>query len=149
MGEYVQEVTTGQYWVSLVAKTAPDVDVDEMIKHEKGLFKDVMFTLVRRSANSEIEIGRFYLSPMPGCCGIVVVHGMWLNEKTRGQALSDPIRKLKTDLCKALGYSQMIATTRMDQIPAVGNFFKSKYNIVKTFTNRRTDNLLAIGLKDI
>lgn len=149
MNEFVQEVTTGNYWVSLVAKTEPDVGLDEIIKNEKGLFKEERFTLFRRSANSEIEIGQFYLSPMPGCCGIVVVHGMYLNQKTRSRGLSDPVRKLKTDLCKALGYSQMIATTRMDVIPAVGNFFKSKYNIVKTFTNRRTNNLLAIGLKDI
>lgn len=95
------------------------------------------------------KIGHFFLSPFPGNCGIVVIHDMYLTKEYRGTMFSTHIRDGKEKLCRALGYSAVAATTQMNNIPAVKNFFKSKYNIPMTFTNKRTDNLIGIGLKGI
>lgn len=132
-------------------------ELSELTGHKKGLedYGTARFELVRKSLNADgtvgtnISLGHFYLSPMPGCCGIVIVHGMYLHADARNSFLSNSIRELKTELCKALGYTVMMATTRMDEIPAVGNFFKSKYKFVDTFMNKRTDHLVGIGMKKI
>lgn len=95
------------------------------------------------------EIGYVYFSEMPGCCGVVVVHNMFLFTQYRGSQFSDPVRRVKEKLARELGYSLMIATTRMDQIPAVQNMFKSKYTIATTFCNKRTNNLIGLGFKKV
>lgn len=92
-------------------------------------------------------IGHFYFSPMPGCCGIIVSHHTYLNRDKRSSGFSEPFRNLKEELAKKLGYTRMIATTQMDNVPGVKNMFKSKYRIVDTFTNKRTGNLLGLGIK--
>lgn len=143
--------------VAILQQKAHHSELSELTEHEKGLesYGTGAFHLCRRSysqnreVGNDTQIGSFSLSPMPGCCGIVVVHGMYLNSLNRGGYLSDSVRKLKVELCKALGYTVMMATTRMDEIPAVGNFFKSKYKFVDTFTNKRTNHLVGIGVKKI
>ena len=117
--------------------------------YEKGLCKSEQFFIYRINGESKRNIGRTWLAPMPGCCGVVVSFGTYLEEISRNSGLSEPFRDLKKDLAKSLGYTLVIATTQMNNIPAVGNMIKSKYTIVKTFTNKRTNNLIGFGIKDL
>ena len=112
---------------------------------DKGLSEEAKFII---HFNDEY-LGEFRLSPVQGCCGMVVVSGMWLDKKYRGGIYSDEIRSLKEKLCKALGYSVMLATTQMKNTPAVRNMEKSGYKFVHSFVNKRTKNLLSVGIKDI
>ena len=117
---------------------------------EKGLYKTTKFKFysIGNYKGSELrELGYFYFSPMPGCCGIVISHDTFLNKNFRGSAVSDPFRKIKNELAKQLGYTVMIATTQMENLPGVGNMMKSGYKIPLTFTNKRTNNLLGLGYK--
>lgn len=114
---------------------------------EKGFTEEALFEVFRVTPDSEILIGHTFFSPFPGCCGIVVSHGTYLTEKSRHSGLSDPFRKLKENIARECGYTCMVATTQMSNIPAVGNFFKSRYKFVQTFTNKRTGNLLGVGMK--
>lgn len=116
---------------------------------EKGLYKETYFQLFRMTDHSSIDIGRTCLAPMPGCCGVVISYNTFLNKDSRHSGLSDPFRKLKENLAKHLGYTLMIATTQASNVPAAGNFIKSKYNVVKTFVNKRTNNLLWLGIKEL
>lgn len=147
-----------EYGVDLVAKAfdnkRKEVDLNEA--YAKGLEyigddSSIYCTLYRRSipGNKDIEVGGFKFTAMPGCCGIVVSHGTYLTPQTRGTGLSNPFRQLKMELAKKLGYTMMIATTRMSDVPAVGNMMKSKYKIVDTFRNKRTLNDIGIGIKKL
>lgn len=116
---------------------------------EKGFEETLTFEIFRVSENSEILVGETSFSPFPGCCGIVVSHNTFLTERTRHSGLSNSFRKLKEHIARETGYTKMIATTQMSNIPAVGNFFKSRYRFVETFVNKRTNNLLGIGIKTL
>ena len=112
---------------------------------EKGLFSEAYF--VFKVGN--LVLGSFRMSPMPGCCGVVISHDTHLNPQHRNSGYSDRFRELKEALAKHLGYSVVIATTQMHNLPAVGNMYKSKYNMVDTFKNSRTNNLIGIGIKHL
>jgi hypothetical protein len=104
-----------------------------------------LYTLPR----SQWVLGDFSFAALPGCCGVVVSH----DTVRRGllyegnKYFSDNFRRIKEAFAKHLGYSVMIATTDMANLPAVGNMFKSNYKIVDTFSNARTDHLIGIGIK--
>ncbi len=121
----------------------------EVIENAKGLAREARFSIFMMSSHSEFLIGKTSLSPMPGCCGIVVSHYTELTPNNRGTSLSDPFRDLKSNLAKALGYTVMVATTDMSNFPAVGNMFKSKYKMVSSFINKRTNHLIGIGIKTL
>ena len=122
-------------------------DVDEAFP-EKGLDKRAYFKFQRVGSDGTVyDYGNFVFAPVEGCCGIVVSAYTFLNKSVRGTGYSDKFRDMKESLARQLGYSMMIATTQMKNIPAVSNMIKSKYNIVDTFTNKRTNNLLGLGMK--
>lgn len=131
--------------VWLEART--EQEISYLVEDSKGLRKTTNFSLWRVTNNSEFNIGRFSLSPMPGCCGIVVSHDTELTENNRHSGLSEPFRKLKHKLAKDLGYTVMIATTQTKNIPAFANMLKSGYKILDVFRNKRTSNDIGIGIK--
>ena len=98
---------------------------------------------------NNFEAGWFSFTALPGCCGVVVSHdtkriGLFQDWNKK---LSDDFRAIKEKFAKKLGYSMIIATTDMANIPAVGNMIKSGYTMNKPFTNKRTGNLLSVGVK--
>jgi len=112
---------------------------------EKGLFSTAHFQF----KVGKLLLGSFRMSPMPGCCGVVISHETHLAPAYRNTGYSDRFREIKEALAKHLGYSVMIATTQMHNLSAVGNMYKSKYNMVDTFNNKRTNNLIGIGIKKL
>lgn len=129
----------------------PEDEWQEYIQFGKGLdnIGCLKLTIYRKTDHSEFHIGHFFLSPMPGCCGIVVSHGAFLTPENRHSGLRHAFRTIKPAIAKLLGYPMMIATTVTHDIPAMGSFLRSKYNIVETFENSRTGNTVAIGVKKI
>lgn len=111
--------------------------------------KGVKFIVYRKTDSSEYEIGHFFLSAMPGCCGVCISHNAYLNERTRHSGLSNPFRDIKPFIARLVGYSSMIATSIVTDIPAFKSMLKSNYRIVDTFTNNRTNNVLAFGFKKL
>lgn len=115
----------------------------------KGLFGPVDFWIDSVAGDMRKRLGMTSFAPLPGCCGIVISYHTALEPQHRGNFYSDYFRQLKEKIAKEMGYSLMIATTQMENIPAVGNFFKSKYKFVETFTNSRTGNLIGLGVKKL
>ena len=116
----------------------------ELKELNKGLYRYITFSIF---SNEDIPAGSFMFYPMPGCCGIVVSTGTYLHKQFRGGQLSRDFRVLKERIAKELGYSCMIATTKMDDIPARKNMEKGNYKFVEEFVNSRTGNRLGIGGK--
>ena len=142
---------TDQVSVVFRMERPTDITLESIIKMEKGLDHTgtCQFGIFIKQYKEEEKIGHFMLTQLPGCCGVVVIHNMYLNKDFRGGVLSNTIRNGKHKLCHILGYTCAIATTKMSDIPAVKNMFKSRYSIVDTFTNRRTNNLIGIGVKKL
>lgn len=117
-------------------------------EYDKGLYEEVKFYVKRKNhLNTEYDIGNFTFAPMSGCCGVVISSFTFLEKIHRRTFNSKAFREIKEQFAKDLGYTMMIATTQMKNIPAIKNMFKSNYEIVKTFTNKRTGNFLGFGMK--
>lgn len=127
-------------------EAAIDVGADDA---EKGLDKGIYVEVHRVSESSRIVIGHFRLTPMPGCCGIVVSHGAFLNPNSRHSGLSQPFRDIKEKVAKHYGYSLMIATNDLSNIAGTVSMVRSNYKFVHSFTNSRTKNRIGVGIKDI
>lgn len=152
MGKFIENASP---YVDLEARWDDQISLLFEDELEKGLFKETKFEVYRISKNidgsrsSEILVGSFYFTPLPGCTSVIVSTHSNLTERTRGTGLSDPFRKLKENLAKALGAPMMIATVDMNNFPGVGNMFKSKYKMITTFNNPHTENLVGLGIKKL
>ena len=149
MTQSLRRQVTSQVWLEAVPNNTTLAELDGHIKEGKGLLDTLFLLVFRVTETSRIEIGHTSFSPLPGCCGIVVSHGTYLTEQTRGSGLSEPFRKLKEQIARELGYSLMLATTDMANFPAVGNMFRSNYQMVDAFTNKRTGHLIGLGIKKL
>lgn len=122
---------------------------------EKGLFKGVRFSVhvgweaAGARPYNEREIGYFKLEPMPGCCGVVISTGSWLNVAERGSNLGVHFHELKAFVAKELGYSRMLATTQTKNFPELLGAAKSGWKLHDAFINKRTGEQLTVMEKAI
>ena len=117
----------------------------------KGLLGSTSFEVeyINHDGTTE-KFGRFTLAPLPGCCGVVVSIDSYICPYKRGQYYpSRWFHELKAKVAKHFGYSMMLMTTQLRNIPEVVGSTRSGWKIVKTFKNTRTTNELGIGLKEI
>lgn len=112
---------------------------------EKGLSDTNTIIILKKG--TVLPIGSFAMSPFPGCCGIVVIHNLFVYREYRGSKYSDQIREAKPMIAKLFGYTLMIATTNHDKY-ATANMEKAGYTFVHEFRNTRTDNLIRIGIRN-
>lgn len=139
-------------WVYKDIEVRWDSKIDEHwctadILLEKGFTSTELFRVYLTTIAGDILIGEFQLSPMPGCCAVVISHNSLVKEQYRGTIASQQFREVKTEIAKKAGYTVMIATSKVNDIPASKNMQKSGYRIVSEFTNKRTNNQLHLGVK--
>lgn len=118
---------------------------------EKGLYNQTRFLVHwRRSDGTLIEQGHFYLEPFPGCCGIVVSTSSYLKPEYRGQHnISRWFHELKAKVAKHFGYSTMIMTTQLRNIPEVVGASHCGWRFQHYLRNARTENDIGIAIKDL
>jgi len=117
----------------------------------KGLYSRMDFTVVWQSSDGTPHpFGRFSLEPMPGCCGIVVSTGSYIEPVQRSQHnYSRWFHELKAKVAKHFGYSTMIMTTQLRNFPEVIGASRSGWRFQHSFRNKRTDNDIGIAIKDL
>lgn len=150
----VIRIQPNPHWTMwLEARCTPDLDIN--VAEGKGLFEMVRFDVYvgweaggAREA-TERHIGAFFFSPMPGCCGVVVSHGSFLNNTERGSNLGEFFHDLKAEVARRLGYTCMLATTRTDNFPEVIGASKKGWKMHEAFTNPRTRNQLVVMEKHL
>lgn len=130
--------------INNLGKLVAEADVDyldqDSVEFKKGVFKKTYFTVYNVTDYSKRKIGEFCFDELTGCPEIVISCHTRMSVDKRHSTLSQPFRELKENLARDLGYSMMLATVNMENIPAVGNILKSKYRIVDTLRDRRVDN---------
>ncbi len=138
-----------KYYFSVWEKDEEDFTY---LKSGKDDGRPVRFEFSQKTLTGDynFSIGVCYLQALPGCCGVVVVSNVWTHSKGNGiPPSSDVFRECKEKLARDLGYSVMIATNDMSNIPSVCNMLKSKYRYADTFINKRTGHLVGIGIKKL
>jgi hypothetical protein len=142
MEELTQFEFVASEYVKLVAKASRPI-----YKGLSGEDGPVFFKVDRVTGHSVIEIGGFAFHTFPWCGSVVISGGSYLTKETQHSGLSDPFRKLKENIARDLGFSMMVCTLDMANVPAIGNAMKSKYRI-ETFKGTE-GNLLGFGTKKL
>jgi hypothetical protein len=128
---------------------ARTVDLGDEYPLEKGLDGVVNF-IVSRTPSSAGDFGWFTLAPLPGCCGVVVSIHSRLKEGWAGTpVIGDHFHKLKEHVARELGYSMMLATTQLRNIPEVVGASKAGWRIEKFFRNKRSGNDIGVMFKEL
>lgn len=119
---------------------------------EKGLFKPERFVVKfeHHDGTSSTDIGHFSLEPMPGCCGVIVSTGSYLEPHQRGDHnISRWFHELKAETARKFGYTTMLMTTQLRNIPEVVGASRHKWRFFHYFRNKRTNNDIGIAVKDL
>jgi len=91
----------------------------------------------------------YNLDQLPGCCGVVVSNGAYLNHNQRGYGLGEYFHKERIDLATYMGYSCMMATTILNNEAENHILRNNGWKTVHSFVNKRTGNTVLIWIKDI
>ena len=127
-----------------------EVDDGDEFK-EKGLQGPKRFPcrIVSTVAGGGPEIAYFWLNQFPGCCGLVVSTDSWMEPSWRGTKWGKDFHALKSLVAKHYGYTAMIMTTQLRNIPEVVGAAKARWHFCHFFRNKRTDNDIGVAFKDL
>jgi GNAT superfamily N-acetyltransferase len=132
----------GKY--KLVARS--DALDEAVLQYEKGLDNQAFFEAFF-DVKDGARLGYWYMSPMPGCCGVVVSHGLVMEASFRGNGYSKAFMALRFEVAKKLGYSAMVATALTSNFPEIISSAKAGWKLGPVFRNKRTTRDVAFQIK--
>jgi len=96
-----------------------------------------------RKKKERIEVARFRLAEMPGCCGIVISTGAQTDERFRQRGIGAALNRFRIAIAKAIGYTTMVCTAVDDGITEK-ILAKNSWQKSLSFKNRRTNNPITL-----
>jgi hypothetical protein len=90
-----------------------------------------------------IEVARFGMREMPGCCGIAISTGAYTQEAFRQRGIGTALNKFRMALAKAQGYTVLLCTAIDDGITEK-ILAKNGWHKGLSFKNRRTNNPITL-----
>lgn len=100
--------------------------------------------LAREDASGYVAYG--YLSPFPGCCGLVVSWGAQVTFLFRHKGIGAIMNLVRIDYARSLGYGQLICTDKTINDPQRRILAKNGWKDILEFTNPRTHNHIAVSV---
>ena len=94
-------------------------------------------------------VTEFYLCQFPGCCAFCISTGVYVVDKLRGKGINTLTNKLRQHIAEAAGYTALICTDAIKNIPERKTLAKNGWLDVYTCNNRRTGNDVAISIKGL
>jgi len=91
------------------------------------------------------SVSGFRLIELPGCCGVVVSTGAYVDPRFRNKGIGTILNKLRVEIARARGYTVMICTIndrddgRMERL-----LRRNWWEEVFSFINKRTDNTVTM-----
>lgn len=152
------------YVMSDQVTAAGDVQINridpELINEISKILGSSSWTIQERpGANNEIGqynlhlsnrlVAGFRLAYFPGCCGLVVSTGAWVDDRWRGKGLGTALNRLRLQYAKHLGYGAVICTDLMENKSQRAVLKKTGWEDVFEFTNPKTRNHLAVSVFDL
>lgn len=96
-----------------------------------------------------VVIGRYELSPLPGCKAVAVSHGLVIDPEYRRQGWGHKAMAERIEIAKSLGYQVLIATTEATNTPQQKILMKAGWKIARGFLNPRTGHDLTLWTKHL
>lgn len=113
--------------------------------NEKGLHGPTRFKMYFR----DMRVGEFTLAPLYSCCGVVVSSYTCIFEQHRGKRYAKIMQTAKEAIARLLGYSMMLATVEVSNIPEIVSASNAGWRVKEIFINKRTNHQLAILTKEL
>ncbi len=98
-------------------------------------------------AQPHLQIGRFHLVQLPGCCGVVVSFGSSVYPPNQKKGIGNLLMQMREQIAWDCGYTLMLATDVRRDGPQYKLFKKNGWVAVKDFQNRRTNNTVDLQTK--
>lgn len=85
-----------------------------------------------------------YVSEMPGCCGILIHHGMEVLSRYRGRGIGTILHRFLCDMAIAHNYTVLMCTDISTNAPQDRLLRKCGWNVVLGFTNIKSGNQVKV-----
>ena len=92
-------------------------------------------------------ITQFYLTQLPGCCGICVSTGAYVFADYRKKGVNKLTNGLRQAIAKTVGYTVLLCTDKADNEPEKRTLRACGWQDIFRFTNSRTQNVVDISVK--
>lgn len=98
------------------------------------------------NSKNGLQISKFKLVQMTGCCGICVSTGNHISKEYRGKGLNKIFNQFRIDVASHLGYTVLLCTDVHNNQPQKKTLIRNGWKDIYSFTNKRTDNLVDISV---
>ena len=99
--------------------------------------------------NKDKIISQFKLIQMPGCCGICISTGTYVNPEFRGKGVNIILNNFRIAIAKDLGYGLLMCTDLKSNTPQMKTLDKNGWKHIHEFKNPRTGNILNVTIKEL
>ena len=99
--------------------------------------------------NKDKIISQFKLIQMPGCCGICISTGTYVNPEFRGKGVNIILNNFRIDIATYLGYGLLMCTDLKSNISQMKTLDKNGWKHIHEFKNPRTGNILNVTIKEL
>lgn len=131
-----------EIWVQVLDGSTSFNKLDEynlrFVEYEEGLF------FIVKSGN--IEIAKFILCQLRGCCGICISSGEYVSSPYRKRGVGTVLGKLRKEIARCRGYTVLLCTDVVDNLPQRKILNHHEWLNVFRFRNKRTHNLVDISV---
>jgi hypothetical protein len=100
----------------------------------------------RLEISDKATISKFSLLEMPGCCGICISTGAYIDSKYRNMGINTILNSLRIKIAKELGYTVLLCTDVATNVYQKKVLQKNGWQDIFRFRNRRTNNLVDISV---
>ncbi len=91
-------------------------------------------------------ISSFSLSQLHGCCGVCISYHSFVCHDYRNKGVASLLNQMRQEIGKYLGYSLLICTDVVNNLPQSKILEKNEWKHVHRFQNKRTNNLLNLSV---
>lgn len=118
------------------------------VEYSAGFF--IVIDLEKAGGFGNKTVGVGYLTPMSGCCGLIISHNSAVSSQWQRKGIGTLINKFRLAVAKELGYSAVICTDTPDKhIANTGLLAKLGWKPLHSFTNRRTMNKVTVSIIEV
>lgn len=95
------------------------------------------------------SVASFTLVAMPGCCGILISTGAWIQSEYRNKGIGKLLNLMRIQIAHEWEYSLMLCTDVTTNTPQQRILQSHNWKDLGAFLNTRTDNIVKIHTIDI
>jgi hypothetical protein len=85
----------------------------------------------------------------PGCCAFAISTGAYVEAEYRRKGVNRLSNQFRQSIARQAGYTALICTDKLDNTPERKTLEAEGWKDIYSVTNSRTNNLVAISIKEL